>query len=195
MSANACYRQLTRGLTAHTIGREGVRALVQPLGPRRRRLATAFLVLGLFSFFLPLIKLDTPVLNKTRWSPFDIAQKVYEGDLPPNVLGRDLTDSMPIMIPTLYLLQLVALFSVAISKSPVILKNIAVIGVCTSWLWRGDRASFEQLFYGTFSYQNFSLVRRVSFGQHTFILLGVMGILWFVAVNSDLDTAQAESSR
>ena len=150
------------------------------------------LILGLFSFFLPLIKLEIPVLNKALWSPFDIAEKVYEGDLPPNARVRDLT-SIPMMIPTLYVLQLGALFSLAISRSPAILKNIAVIGVCTSWLWRGDRVSFEELFYGTFSYQNFSLVRRVSFGQHTVILLGVMGILWFIAVNSDLDTEHAES--
>ena len=167
---------------------------MEPLGPRRRTLATAVLILGLFSFFLPLIKLDIPVLSKTQWSPFDIAEKMYEGELPPNTIGRDITSSVPLMIPTLYILQLGALFSVAISRSPVILKSIAVIGVCTSWLWRGDRASFEELFYGTFSYRNFSLVRRVSFGQHTLILLGVMGVLWFIAANSDLDTAQVESS-
>lgn len=155
-------------------------ALVEPLGPRRRTLATAILTVGLFSVFLPLIKLDIPVFNKTHWSPFNIAERVYEGDLPPNATGRDLT-SIPIMIPTLYVLQLVALFSLAISRSPVILKNIAVIGVCTSCFWRGDRRSFEELFYGTFSYQNFSLVRRVSFGQQTFMLSSVMGILWFIA--------------
>jgi hypothetical protein len=168
---------------------------VEPLGPRRRTLATAVLILGLFSFFLPLIKLDTPVLNKTRWSPFDIAEKVYEGDLPPNAMGRHITNSIPIMIPTLYVLLLVALFSLAISRSPVILKSIAVLGLCTSWLWRGDRISFEGLFYGSFSYHNFSVVRRVSFGQHTLTLLGVMAMMWFIAANDDLDTGQIESSR
>ena len=168
---------------------------MEPLGPRRKILAAGVLILGLLSFFLPLIKVDVPVLDKTRWSPFDLAVRVYEGDLPPRVTGRTLaTTSIPIMIPAVYLLQLAALVSLATSPSPVILKNIAVIGVCTSWLWRGDRLSFEELFYGTFSYHNLSLVRRVGFGQHTVLLLGVMGALWFIAANDDLDAEQPNST-
>lgn len=188
------YSEYQRGL--HDSGANSFKhsPIVEPLGPRRRIFAIAVLMLGLFSFFLPLIKLDIPVLSKTQWSPFDITLKVYEGDLPVmGPTGRDLT-SIPIMIPALYLLELIALFSVVISRSPVTLKNIAVISVCTSWLWRGDRASFEELFYGKFSYRDFSLVTRVSFGQHTVILLGVMGILWFIAANSDLDKARVEGS-
>jgi hypothetical protein len=163
---------------------------VEPLGPRRKAIAAGVLILGLLSFFLPLIKLDLAVFDKTRWSPFDIAMKVYEGDLPvKRASGRDLT-SIPIMIPVLYLLELAALFSVMTSRSPATLKNIAVLGLCTTWLWRGDRISFEELFYGTFSYNNFSLVRRVSFGQHTLILLGVMAMMWFIAAKDDLDTGE-----
>jgi hypothetical protein len=169
---------------------------VEPLGPRRKILAAGVLVFGLLSFFLPLIRLDIPVFDKTRWSPFDVIARVYEGGLPPGKLGRErLAGPIPIMIPTLYLLQLVALLSLTASRSPVILRTIGVIGLCTSWLWRGDRISFEELFYGTFSYHNLSLVRRVSFGQHTLILLSVMGMLWYIAANDDLETGQVEHRR
>jgi hypothetical protein len=168
---------------------------VVPLGPRRKAFAAAVVTIGLLSFFLPLIKVDVAVLNKTRWSAFDIAVKLRYGQLPPSAASRDLVGAIPIMIPALYFLQLVALFSLAVSRSPVILKNIAFLGICSGWLWRTDQIAFEELFYGTFSYQKFSLVRRVEFGQHTLLLLGVMGLLWFIAANADLDTRQIESSR
>ena len=107
---------------------------MEPLGPRRKAFAAAVLAIGLLSFFLPLIKVDIAVINKTRWSAFDIAVKVHYGELPPRAASRDFVDAIPIIIPTLYFLQLVAVFSLAVSRSPVILKTIAVLGICSGWL-------------------------------------------------------------
>ena len=59
----------------------------------------------------------------------------------------------------------------ALHISPEVLAKIAVVGWCTSWFWRGDRISFEEMFYGDWSYHNFSLVRHVGFGQLTIVLL------------------------
>ena len=47
--------------------------------------------------------------------------------------------------------------------------------------------SFETMFYGSFSYHSFSLVRHVGFDQLSITLLGVIGVLLFIATNKDLD--------
>lgn len=170
---------------------------MESLGRRRQMFATVVLLLGLLSFFLPLIKTAPPVMGRTLWSPWDITVEMCGGQLPPTTsggLGARLF-SIPIMISTIYVLQIVALLAVALRRSSAILKSMAAIGVFTSWFWRGDRVLFEELFYGNFSYRDFSLVRRVSFGQHTLILLGMMGILWFIATNDDLDAEQSSGRR
>ena len=75
------------------------------------------------------------------------------------------------MAAAIYLLLVVALIALCFSCSPEVLAKIAVVGWCTSWFWRGDRISFEEMFYGDWSYHNFSLVRHVGFGQLTIVLL------------------------
>src|SRR5439155_16854629 len=55
----------------------------------------------------------------------------------------------------------VALIALCFSCSPEVLAKIAVVGWFTSWFWRGDRIRFEEMFYGDWSYHNFSLVRHV----------------------------------
>ena len=74
------------------------------------------------------------------------------------------------------------------SCSPEVLAKIAVVGWFTSWFWRGDRISFEEMFYGDWSYHNFSLVRHVGFGQLTIVLLGVMLALFLVSRSEDIDS-------
>jgi len=50
------------------------------------------------------------------------------------------------------------------------------------------------LFFGKASYYNLSLFRHVGFGDLTIALLGVMGILLFIAINEDLDTESPPKS-
>ena len=95
--------------------------------------------------------------------------------------------SIPLMAAAIYLLLVFALIALCFSCSPEVLTKIAVLGWFTSWFWRGDRISFEEMFYGDFSYQNFSLVRRVGFGQLTIVLLGVMLALFLVSRSEDID--------
>jgi len=45
------------------------------LGPRRQWMAGLVAAIALLSFFIPLVTTDTPVLGKTRWSPY----RVFEG--------------------------------------------------------------------------------------------------------------------
>jgi len=93
--------------------------------------------------------------------------------------------SIPLMAAAIYLLLVVALIALCFSCSPEVLAKIAVVGWFTSWFWRGDRISFEEMFYGDWSYHNFSLVRHVGFGQLTIVLLGVMLALFLVSRSED----------
>jgi hypothetical protein len=68
------------------------------------------------------------------------------------------------MAAAIYLLLVVALIALCFSCPLEVLAKIAVVGWCTSWFWSGDRISFEEMFYGDWSYHNFSLVTHVGFG-------------------------------
>ena len=160
--------------------------LARNLGQRRKLLALLIVVSGLLTFFLPLITTEPSVLGRTAWSPWDILWGVYKGDLLPN---RSDVFSLPLMAPLIYVLLLIALAALLQSRSPDVLARIAAIGCCCIWLWRGDRISFEEMFYGHFSYQHFSLIRRVGFGTLTITLLGVMGLLLLLAMDKNLDEA------
>jgi len=92
------------------------------------------------------------------------------------------------MATAAYLLLLFAFGALCLDSSRDVLAKIAVFGLFTSWLWRGDRSSFELLFYGKVSYHNLSLVRHVGLGDLTIVLLGAMGSLLYIALNEDLDT-------
>jgi len=91
------------------------------------------------------------------------------------------------MAAAIYLLLVVALIALCFSCSPEVLAKIAVVGWFTSWFWRGDRISFEEMFYGDWSYHNFSLVRHVGFGQLTIVLLGIMLALFLVSRSEDIE--------
>jgi hypothetical protein len=53
--------------------------------------------------------------------------------------------------------------------------------------------SFENMFYGDFSYRNFSLVTHVDFDRLTISLLGVMVALMWVSRATDLDGVPRET--
>jgi len=151
----------------------------KPLGRRRRSLAFLAVAAGLLTFFLPLVTTDPAVMGRSHWSPWNISWQIYEGSLPP---------SIPLMATAAYLLLLFAFGALCLDSSRDVLAKIAVFGLFTSWLWRGDRSSFELLFYGKVSYHNLSLVRHVGLGDLTIVLLGAMGSLLYIALNEDLDT-------
>jgi hypothetical protein len=154
----------------------------KPLGRRRRSLAFMAVVAGLVTFFLPLVTTNPAVMGHSHWSPWNISWQIYEGNLPP---------SIPFMAMAVYLLLIVAFVALCLDSSRDVLAKIAIFGLFTSWLWRGDRSSYEALFYGKVSYHNFALVRHVGFGDLTFVLLGAMGCLLYIAFNEDLDLESA----
>jgi hypothetical protein len=48
----------------------------------RKDLGLSVIGLGLCTLFLPLVIVDPPVMNRTEWSPLNIARAVYERSLP-----------------------------------------------------------------------------------------------------------------
>jgi len=155
----------------------------KPLGRRRRSLAFLAIVAGLLTFFLPLVTTHPAVMGRSHWSPWNISRQIYEGNLPP---------SIPLMATVSYLLLMVAFGALCLTSSRDVLAKIAIFGFFTSWFWRGDRRSFEVLFYGDVHYEvtryhYLGIVSHVGFGDLTIVLLGAMGSLLYIALKEDLD--------
>jgi len=51
---------------------------MRPLGKRRKQLALLVIAIGIYTFFVPMVVLDPPVLNRTEWSALNIASNIYE---------------------------------------------------------------------------------------------------------------------
>jgi len=154
----------------------------KPLGRRRRSLAFMAVIAGLLTFFLPLVTTNPAVMGHSHWSPWNISWQIYEGSLPP---------SIPFMATAVYLLLMVAFVALCLDSSRDALAKIAIFGLFTSMFWFEDRNCFEELFYGEVHYHNLPLVRHVGFGDLTFVLLGAMGCLLYIAFNEALDTESA----
>jgi uncharacterized membrane protein YdcZ (DUF606 family) len=52
------------------------------LGPRRRFMAGLVTAIALLSFFVPMIRTDTPVLGRTHWSPCQVFAGYFDKTLP-----------------------------------------------------------------------------------------------------------------
>jgi hypothetical protein len=171
--------------------------MMRPLGAAQRMWGLLVVGAGLLTFFFPLITTDPPVLGRAHWSPLLITVQMCEGQLPRShgmnpVSSGDVLFSIPLMFTAMYLLDLAALVALFLSPYPKLMRGIAWAELCMCWAWRGDRRGFELLFYGTFSYrEGFSLVRHVSIGQLTFILVAVMGVIWLLSMEDHREAEDA----
>jgi hypothetical protein len=98
---------------------------MKPLGKRRKWLALLVIAIGICTFFLPMVILDTPLLNRTEWSALNIVSKVYEHKLP--VQGGRLDEGL-IEIALIYLLMPFALMALYLPGPPKALMVISGIG-------------------------------------------------------------------
>lgn len=98
----------------------------KPLGRQRRRIGLALIVLGTWTFFIPIVVLDPPVMGRTTWSAFGIALKVYQGQLP--VSGGSI-DLQMLEIALIYLLLPVAAWALYRPGPPKVLQAISCIGI------------------------------------------------------------------
>src|SRR5215470_17169144 len=90
----------------------------KPLGAQRKRMAIALIGVGLGTLYLPMVTLNAPVMNKTRWSFVDIASAVYAGALP---VPRGHFDEAMVEIALIYLLTLLALQALYLPGQPKVL--------------------------------------------------------------------------
>lgn len=56
------------------------------LGPRTRPMVMLLALIGLATFFVPLVETSTPVMGQAHWSPWQIVTGMFAGDLPAAVL-------------------------------------------------------------------------------------------------------------
>lgn len=56
------------------------------LGPRTRQMTLLLALVGLATFFVPLVVTSVPVMGQSRWSPWQIVAGMVRGDLPAAVL-------------------------------------------------------------------------------------------------------------
>ena len=166
------------------------------LSRRGKSWALVVIVAGLLTFFAPLIRTDSPVLGKTRWSVFDVTGHLAAGDLPPAPRRPsdpvDLYLYLALNLYSVYLLWLYAAGAVLLSLSS-LSRKLTVAGCAGIFIaaaaWHWERGTFEEILYGGRSYHNFRLVRHVGFGQLILTIAVVMGVLVCIARDTDSDAA------
>lgn len=167
----------------------------RPFGWRRKALVLFVATLGFISFFSPQIAVDPPVIEKTRWSPWDIAWQLSQGGLPHPSLRKDCERCdrqyvvalfyMPHDLAVIYMLLALAPISLLASKSKGILTIIGLVGTMLAYeSGRWGARHFKILFYG------YRSPGRVSgFNALLLELLVLMIALVAIARSDDLDEA------
>jgi len=127
-----------------------------------------------------MIILDSPVITRTEWSPWNIVSKVIAGEL--TVAGDDVLISMAVI----YLLIPFALMAVYRPGPPKVLILISTIGLAMDGaLWRGSRSIPKFGFpwgMDTFGF------RHMRVGLALWILFSIMPALFALCYATDLDS-------
>jgi hypothetical protein len=159
-----------------------------PFGPKRRTLTLGVLLVGVLTFFVPLVTTDPPVLGRSQWSVFDMVWHICQRELPPSRYWSLKLIYLPLDCFFIYLLFLSAILLLRFPNLHKQLARISVLGIfLLAEMWQWDKDSFEVTFYGHVSYQNLSSIRHVGFGQLTLVLIAIWGTVLFIATNENLD--------
>jgi hypothetical protein len=112
------------------------------LGPRTRQMTLLLTLVGLATFFVPLVETSVPVMGQSHWSPWQIAGGMMKGDLPAAVLLTDrglgairwLTFVNTTLFGALFIyIMLAAVLVVALGKAQrVILGGLAALGMISA---------------------------------------------------------------
>ena len=153
------------------------------LGIHPRLTALMVVALGFFTFFLPLVTVDPPVLDTTHWSAFNIVRQMYKGNLHAPAcercrepLVRALV-ALPFLVTLTYVLMAAALLPLSVRYAMNTVAAISGVGVVGGLYLRGRATAqaFEDTFYG-----HWSTVRHVHYGSLQLALLGVMVALFLI---------------
>jgi len=158
-------------------------------------LALTVIVVGILTFFAPIVSTDPPVMQTTQWSPFTIVRQMYLGKLPQPTCercGEPAVRSLlalPVLVMAVYALMLLALFPLCFSDAQA-LANIGLIGALLSlgtYTHFATKWEFEETFYGQPQSLAPSSNGPVFYGLLTIAMFAVMGALVFIAAHEELD--------
>lgn len=136
---------------------------------------------GLYTFFLPMVVLDQPLLSRTEWSPCEIATNIYLKNLPVSS-GR--LDVDVIGIGLIYLLILLSLVAIWFQARPAMLFVITGLGFALSSLGK----FWEHGFLYTFGWEYFGRLHR---GITWWLLPFVMPALVAICLARSLDGSES----
>jgi peptidoglycan/LPS O-acetylase OafA/YrhL len=155
---------------------------LKAFGERRRRIAMGIVVLGLCSFFVPLIGTDPAVLGRVRWSPLDVLLQLHAGTLSiPAGTGPIWMNPVVAYLSAAYLLLFATLLALAVNASPKLVVGFAasvpLFSVVTNWGSPFDEltSSLASLFYrsgsGHVDFSSYATVQLV-------IAMGLLATLY-----------------
>jgi hypothetical protein len=160
------------------------------MGLRRRRMALIVTLLGLATFVCPLVETDSEVLGRTRWSALQVILELHSGRLPirhemsPDYIFLGI-DAL-LGFGTVYLLLSLIAAAIVFLPSARFVGSASLIGAAVVF---GDAKyryfDFQDGIYGAPS--AFSSGHQVYAGIFCLILLGLLGLLAFIAATKQLD--------
>jgi len=163
------------------------------LSARGRLAVLAVAIFGIGTFFLPLITTATPIFGQTRWSLFNIASCISAGELPPSRRAADPVGMYLGLIITLLPIYGIWLYSATAALLSVdsLRRKLSLVGLMGMLFavggWNWNRHDFEDLFFGGWAYGNYRLTRHVALNDLIITMIGVMGVLIYIARNADPD--------
>ena len=153
----------------------------------RRRLAFVILVLGLWTFFEPLVTFSKPIYGRTQWSAWNIVSQLRDGRLLhlPDMLP-DLFLNSVFLIPWSYLLMLLALLALCLPRPQKVLRAIGGIGGIISleniWWAHFD---FSMLFFKSVDMLEKGGIR---YALAMYVYAAVLPAILYISINESLDS-------
>jgi hypothetical protein len=143
------------------------------LGKRRRLIALIFVLIGLWTFFVPTISIDPAALGRKRWSPANIVWQLYAGTLPTHPVVSGTTWIIEFYFAAVYLSLIAALLALVLFPSrKLFCGSVALSFINTLCVLKGNGLCvyLESIFYGDgFN----SGLGHVHHSEHTLALLCV----------------------
>lgn len=167
------------------------------LGRRRRTMVLVLSAIGLATFFSPLIKTDSSVAGRTRWSPMQIAPPVMQGTLPVcsdsgfTVCDDPRTRDVFLVLDTVlgcasaYALLLVIAAAALLFPRADFVGTAAALGIVA--LYAEARSHYMDLRDFIRAASPNTAGYRVYAGTLDLVLVAVLGLLIWIAVTKALD--------
>lgn len=161
------------------------------LGWRRRQMALTVTLIGLGTFVTPLIGTDSEILGRTRWSPLQMILALGAGTLPiGHKTAGEFQPSTNIEffmgVGVVYVLLGLVAAAILFLPSVRFVRVSTTVGVgCVLAGAKNDFRFLQEAIYGSWSY--FAQGPQVHAGTNCLILLGVLGVLFWIAETKELD--------